>query len=571
LTDDSRTNAPAVTLAEPSLPAARPTSWATLIVLMGLFIAPLIALSQVIAYWRTDVVDDQMFGYFGWRIAHGAIVYLDVWDNKPPGIYWINALGFLLGHDSYLGVIALCVAALVAAHACFFGICATLFFRGAAAFATILLSFFLTHAFYTGGTNRTETFLVPCELAAVLFYMRGFARDRWWRWYLAGVFCGLAFLFKQVGLAAWGAMGIHTIVLVLTRDIRVTAGLRRCVLLLLGAATVPAAASAYLAEQGALAPAVFAAFGFNRAYFATGSSQFPYNFNSWVLLRDQLFPILVLPLLMAAAACIHAVLWALRPQFRPPEIEQPLRRLGAPCPRYMILFVVWYVIAFWGGLLSPHAFRHYVVPTIPPLMLMAGYLVNVLQAEMNLLVRLQQRAWVTAAFVAIGYFSIDAVRRQWEEVSKVWVYRDLQKQRAEWEIIGDAVAQITGPQDRIQCWGYFPGVYLEARRINACRYTTTEKVGQVPGQADWILRELVQTLERHPPVALVVSYSDYLWLHGKNPDKPPPAVMFGPWIDEHYEMVADIPVSQNVRVYKLKNLVRPADRDVLSRVKFQSD
>ena len=67
----------------------------------------------------------------------------------------------------------------------------------------------------------------------------------------------------------------------------------------------------------------------------------------------------------------------------------------------MLLFGVWYLVSVWGALLSPHAFRHYLVPTIPPLLLIAGYLINVLQAEMRLLVRMQQRAWVTAAFVLI--------------------------------------------------------------------------------------------------------------------------------------------------------------------------
>ena len=64
---------------------------------MVLLLVPIVTLSQLTAHNRVDVVDDQMFGYFGWRIAHGAVPYKDVWDNKPPGIYWINALGFLIG------------------------------------------------------------------------------------------------------------------------------------------------------------------------------------------------------------------------------------------------------------------------------------------------------------------------------------------------------------------------------------------------------------------------------------------------------------------------------------------
>lgn len=541
--------------------ARQPTSLPTLIVLMAIIILPMIALAQFIAYWRVDVVDDQMFGYFGWRIAHGARVYLDVWDNKPPGIYWINAVGMLVGGGSYFGVIAMCVVALLAAHVCFFGICASVYFRGAATFATILLSFFLTHAFYTGGTNRTETFLVPCELAAVLLYIRGCARDRWWTWYAAGVCGGLAFLFKQVGLAAWGALGLHAVLLVVLRDVPWQVGLRRCALLVVGLATTLGLAGAYLASQGALYEAYFAAFTFNRAYFAAGASQWPYSYLSWVLLKDHFFPILRLPLLMAIAACIHAALWRLRPAFRPPEIEQPLREFGTPCPRYVLLFAMWFIASFWGALLSPHAFRHYLVPTIPPLMLLAGYLIHVLQAEMRLLVRLQQRIWVAAAFVAIGYFSLDAVRRQLEEISKVYVYRFVQGEKADWEIIGRAVARITGPDDKIHCWGYFPGVYLVAQRINTSRFTTTEKVGQVPGQADFVLVELERVLKSDPPVALVVSADDHLWLHGQHPHKPKTDVLLGPWIDEHYERLADVPYA-NVYILKRKDRVTPPDRDL---------
>jgi 4-amino-4-deoxy-L-arabinose transferase-like glycosyltransferase len=107
-----------------SNPIGTQTSWPILITAMVLLILPIVTLSQLAAHNRVDVVDDQMFGYFGWRIAHGATVYEDVWDNKPPGIYWINALGFLIGGDSYAGVIFLCALAVVVMLVCFFVICA---------------------------------------------------------------------------------------------------------------------------------------------------------------------------------------------------------------------------------------------------------------------------------------------------------------------------------------------------------------------------------------------------------------------------------------------------------------
>ncbi|MGE0478845.1 MAG: ArnT family glycosyltransferase [Phycisphaerae bacterium] len=528
--------------ASPELPSpGRPSALGVLIGAMALVVVPLIVLSQFAAHLRIDVVDDQMFGYYGWRILHGATVYLDVWDNKPPGIYWINALGFLLGGgEHYGGVIALCVLALCAAHACFFCICSSLYFRDAAAVATIIASFYLTHAYYQTGANRTETFLVAFELAAALIYIRAHARDRWFKWLVVGALCGCAALCKQVGLAAWGAMGLHTIFLMFTRDLSVAAGVRRGVLLVAGLALTLTAASAYLASQGALAEAWFATVTFNRAYFAVGHSKFFDIYVNYMLLSQEVLAVLLLPILMAIAALLHAFLWWVRPRLTPPEIEAPLRSIRPTCPHAMVFFLIWFAIAAYGAAVSPHRFRHYVIPIVPPLLLMAGQLVNVLQAEMGLLRRLQQRAWVAAAFVAMGYFSLGAGQRQLETVSKIYIARIEQREPAVWEEIGNEVAALTRPGDRIQCWDYLPGVYLQARRLNACRFTTTEKIGQVGAQADFIKRELYDTLMRSPPELIAMSANTYDMIHGLSgyPESSDP---IKPWMDAHYTLAADNP------------------------------
>ncbi len=535
--------------------------WPILILAMLLVLIPAVTLSQVAAHLRMDVVDDQMFGYYGWRILHGAAPYVDVWDNKPPGVYWINALGFLIGGDSYAGVILLCVLALLVTHVCFFVVATSNYYRGAAALTTVLAGFYMTHAYYQGGTNRTETYLVACELVAVAFYMRGFARDRWWKWLLAGVCCGSAFLFKQVGLAAWGAMGLHTIILVVMRDLSWRAGLRRCLLLLAGVCGVLLVAGVALAAQGALYEACYATFGFNRAYFVVGASQF-FSATNYYFLKWEIKPILLLPILMAIAASIHATLWWLRPRFRPREIEKPLRALRPVCPRYMLLFGIWFAVAFWGALVSPYHFRHYLLPTIPPLLLLAGYLINVLRTEIGLVRRLQQRAWVLATFVAMGYFAMEAFYFHFQVASNVWKDRfkfsPFQEwYPADWEIIAEQVERWTDPDETIQCWGYQPGVYLHARRINACRFTTTEKLGHVKQEAAFIGDELRETLSAEPPVLFVISAGDYGWCH-EPPDSPrspgPLGHWLAGWLDENYEIVQDI-AEVNTYLLKRKDLL----------------
>ena len=539
------------------------------VLIMLICCAPMIIVSQMAAHLRFDVVDDQMFGYFGWRIAHGGTVYLDVWDNKPPGIYWINALGFILGNDSYWGVIALCAVALVVTHLAFFGICASIYFFGASAVMTVLASFFFTHGYYQGGTNRTETFLVAFELLGVLCYFRGFARDRWWLFLLSGFFCGTAFLFKQVGLAAWGSMGLHLIVLMCTGELRVSTAFKRGLLMIVGAAVPISAAVAVLVSQGAWDAAWFAIVDFNRAYFATGDSSLHDNFANRYMLRQHMLPSLLLPLLMCAAALIHSFLWWLRPMYRPQDIEQPLREFGPAVPRPMLLFAVWWAVAFYGATVSPHHFRHYLIPTLAPMLLIAGYLINIIKTEVGLITRLQQRAWVSAAFVLMGWLAWDSVQAHVGEMSRVWWNRYERGKRAPWEMIGDAVKAYSTPDQKIHCWGYFPGVYLYAHRMNASRFTTTEKIGQVKDHAEFQRKELYDTLRNNPPPLFVVSAEDYDWFTDPNPvNKPRDWIgdWLGKWLDQTYQRVVDMAVPEaNVYIYKRRDLVKPTDPDVMSK------
>src|SRR5438132_6198013 len=57
--------------------------------------------------------DEGTYADIGWALDHGAVLYRDVWDNKPPGVYWLAA-AINLAHTSVLAfhvVVAVVVAA----------------------------------------------------------------------------------------------------------------------------------------------------------------------------------------------------------------------------------------------------------------------------------------------------------------------------------------------------------------------------------------------------------------------------------------------------------------------------
>jgi hypothetical protein len=73
-----------------------------LIILMG--ISTLIILYRAMPILSLPNRDSGVFLYFGQIILKGKIPYQYIWDNKPMGIFYIDALGLWLGHGSRWGV-----------------------------------------------------------------------------------------------------------------------------------------------------------------------------------------------------------------------------------------------------------------------------------------------------------------------------------------------------------------------------------------------------------------------------------------------------------------------------------
>src|SRR6478672_4582372 len=51
-------------------------------------------------YRSFKMEDSGLFLHVGQRLLHGDVLYRDISDNKPPLVYWLNALGLLLGRGS---------------------------------------------------------------------------------------------------------------------------------------------------------------------------------------------------------------------------------------------------------------------------------------------------------------------------------------------------------------------------------------------------------------------------------------------------------------------------------------
>lgn len=62
----------------------------------GVLVAVAVTVNASAVHGRQNLADSHLFGYYGWCVSQGARPYLDVWDNKPPGIWWVNAAAVVI-------------------------------------------------------------------------------------------------------------------------------------------------------------------------------------------------------------------------------------------------------------------------------------------------------------------------------------------------------------------------------------------------------------------------------------------------------------------------------------------
>lgn len=159
---------------------------------------------------RTPGNDSGIFLYFGEQILRGRQPFVDLWDHKPPLVFYLNALGLFLGGGSRWGVWAIEAASLMAA--CLFAfLFLRRYFRTWPALLSVL-GMLANLAFVLEGGNLTEEYALAFQFAGLyLFSTVNEGRHATWKAYLVGAMMGCAFLLKQTLVGVWIGIAIYLV------------------------------------------------------------------------------------------------------------------------------------------------------------------------------------------------------------------------------------------------------------------------------------------------------------------------------------------------------------------------
>ena len=193
----------------------------------------------------------------------GATPYRDVFDNKGPLLYLINAFGLALGGGSYWGVYALEYVLLLVAAALAYLV---LKVRVGRLVALLAVLFFVLEIVHVVAGDHEEEYEVVLQCVALFVLFRRPASEprlRWW--VVAGALGAGAFLLKPTGVGLWVAL-LAAVLVICARSGAWGTWLPRLAAVAGAAALVGACCFAYLSAMGALHSFIADYVSFNLMY-----------------------------------------------------------------------------------------------------------------------------------------------------------------------------------------------------------------------------------------------------------------------------------------------------------------
>lgn len=151
--------------------------------------------------------DSGVFLYVGWRFLNGDIPYRDIWDHKPPLIYFVDAFGLTLTPHSLWGVWFLRIIFIFFTLLIIYKLLDREFGISSALAGIIILTSGLLTILEKG--NVTEEYALVFQALCFWLFIKTWKkdfpiRDSFW----IGVLGGFAFNFKQTTIGIWITYGL---------------------------------------------------------------------------------------------------------------------------------------------------------------------------------------------------------------------------------------------------------------------------------------------------------------------------------------------------------------------------
>lgn len=289
-------------------------------------------------YWYGD---EGIYQVLGEAINNGRVLYLEIWDNKPPLLYWLY--GIFSSDQFTVRLISLIFGILIVFV--FYLLCRKIFRNERISFiSTALLAVLFGSPLFEGNIANAENFmLLPILGSALLVFNLSSL-------FLAGILLGIAFLFKIVAIFDFAAFFLFLFLLFMKikkiNRKNILSAIKKEAFFALGFSLPILVTALFFFLSGAFSPFFKATFLANVGYVDYANR----------LIIPQGF--LILKLIILSIFCFTI--------FRKREKMSPS----------LIFILLWFGFSLFNAFFSQRPYTHYLLVLLPSLSLLVGVIIE---------------------------------------------------------------------------------------------------------------------------------------------------------------------------------------------------
>lgn len=450
----------------------RSRHWVT-VFLVSAFGAALVYLGTWCTYWADVRSDQYQLINLGQCVYDGGRLYIDCWENKPPGIAWLNTGGIALGGGEQIGawvlpglIALLCLGVM--------GVAMTRVLSRAAGCLTVLLAAVTgTLRVYDTPSINPDFYSSMFELAACSLWLISLNPTgkgcRVWAGLVAGLVWAAAVAVKQTGVVGLLAVSVVAIALLVLKQGEHRRLPAACGFAWIGFLLGTGGVVGVLAYRGTLGPAWEAVFVFNSGLLNWESISGAVG--SWSRARAGLEP-LQLPLWLGLVGIIATLRTA------------KASRLSIAFVTAMLL---WWIVQVLLALIGPSRSMRYWQATFPAMLWLAAVGIYYLEAMFRKLGTGHRAVFGVVLATVVLLLGRPLAEHYTHGVARSYLaYSSETTERDRLAALGRGIQTLVPRGRAIYVWAYDPGVYLYAHRKQASRFTYPRSAAQM----DEILSDL---------------------------------------------------------------------------------
>ena len=464
-------------------------SWASRILLLTLLglIAALVLL-QANPLTNLPSRDGGIYTYIGSVIRAGGLPYVDAWESKPPGIFYLDAFALSLGGGTRWGIWLVEFVFLLIGAGLGYQVMSRIWNSSAALFGTLAWLFALNKVLEGG--NYTEEYPLLFNFLALYVFWKGMNRPQnRLPDFVVGLAFALSFLFRPNNIGVEISI-VLTWALILIYQKQYGLMLKRYLFMGLGALLPLVGTAAYFWVKGILPAMLDAAFIYNFSYTGT-------NFSLIYTVKPG-FEDLGAPAWIALGGYLIAVVLLIR--------SIRTRHLNPVA----VLLVIGFPVELLLSAVSGRGYIHYFMSWLPILALLCGLVfwqLTKLLFSPKFIGSMQK--WndqiLAILFILLVLVFRDGVATYGRSVSRLLKPGDQGVEK--YFPVAAYIRSITDPGETVLVWGGGTGLNYMADRRSPTPYTFYPLFINSP-----ITQELVDGFYRdvttHPPTLIVDGYID---------------------------------------------------------------